>query len=307
MRIVISEFMDESALNGFPRTADILYDPDLVDDRARLLGELANADAIIVRNRTQVDRELIDAAPKLRAIGRLGVGLDNIDIKACEARRVAVLPATGANALSVAEYVIAVTLMLVRGAYFSNAAILDGKWPRNALIKGEISGRVMGLIGFGSVARTVAAHARALGMTIVAHDPYLSENAPAWDGVRRCDTLTLLEISDVVSLHVPLTKETHGLIDAQTLAVMKPTAILINTARGGIVDESALAGALKAGKLAGAALDVFKTEPLTQEAALVFKDVPNLILTPHIAGVTRESDIRVSAVTVANVRKTLAD
>ena len=306
MKVIVSEFMDEAALAGFGPQVDLTYDPSLVDNREALLAALPGAQALIVRNRTQVDQAVLDAAPDLRVVGRLGVGLDNIDMAACKARDVIVHPATGANTLSVAEYVISTTLSLLRGAYSSNDAMIAGQWPRNALIGLEASGRVMGLVGYGGIARAVADRARALGMTIAAYDPYLSEDDAAWAGARRCSIDELLGLADVVSLHVPLTDETRGLIDAQAIAGMKPGAIVINTARGGVVDEPALAAALREGRLGGAALDVFETEPLTAEAGAVFKDVPNLILTPHIAGVTDEGNIRVSAITVENVARELA-
>ncbi|MEO1423624.1 MAG: 3-phosphoglycerate dehydrogenase, partial [Pseudomonadota bacterium] len=155
--IVVTEFMDEAALEGVEPS--VLYDPTLVDDRDRMLAALASARAVIVRNRTQVDQALLDAAPDLCVVGRLGVGLDNIDLDACAARGVVVRPATGANTLSVAEYVISTAMTLVRGAYGSNAAMIAGTWPRGALIGGELSGRVMGLFGFGGIARAVAARA----------------------------------------------------------------------------------------------------------------------------------------------------
>ncbi|ATI41572.1 3-phosphoglycerate dehydrogenase [Pacificitalea manganoxidans] len=306
MKVIVSEFMDEAALAGFGPQVDLTYDPSLVDNREALLAALPGAQALIVRNRTQVDQAVLDAAPDLRVVGRLGVGLDNIDMAACKARDVIVHPATGANTLSVAEYVISTTLSLLRGAYSSNDTMIAGQWPRNALIGLEASGRVMGLVGYGGIARAVADRARALGMTIAAYDPYLSEDDAAWAEARRCSIDELLGLADVVSLHVPLTDETRGLIDAQAIAGMKPGAIVINTARGGVVDEPALAAALREGRLGGAALDVFETEPLTAEAGAVFKDVPNLILTPHIAGVTDEGNIRVSAITVENVARELA-
>ena len=302
--IVVSEFMDEAALAGFGDRG-VLYDPALVDDRVRLEGELGDARALIVRNRTRVDAALLDAAPGLRVIGRLGVGLDNIDLDACAARGIAVRPATGANALSVAEYVITAALVLTRGAFAANAAMLAGEWPRDALVGGEIAGRTLGLIGFGATARAVTERARALGMGVLAHDPSLAEDDPVWQEARPIGQDALLSSADVVSLHLPLTPETRGLIGSDAIAAMKPGAVLINTARGGIVDEPALAAALREGRLGGAALDVFATEPLTAEAAEVFRDVPNLILTPHIAGVTREGNARVSRVTVANVLEEL--
>lgn len=303
--IVVCEFMDEAALRGFPEAWRVRYDPTLVDDRPGLLAALASTDALIVRNRTQVDAELLAAAPNLLAVGRLGVGLDNIDLDECASRDVAVLPATGANTLSVAEYVVSVALQLVRPAYASNQAMISGDWPRNALIGGELSGRTMGLVGFGGIARAVAERVRYLGMTIAAYDPLLRDDDPAWNNATRLDLNALLETADVLSLHVPLTPETSNLIGADAIRRMKDTAILINTARGGVVDEPALADALRSNTIAGAALDVFASEPLTSQAGAVFAGLSNIILTPHIAGVTTEGNVRVSTLTVANVRRVL--
>lgn len=298
--------MDAAAVDGLRGDFDVLYDPGLVDDRARLLGELEGAAALIVRNRTQVDGALLDAAGGLRAVGRLGVGLDNIDLDACKARDVAVFPATGANATAVAEYVMAAALMLVRGAYRANSDMIAGVWPRTQLIGGELAGRTMGLVGLGQIAREVARRAAAFDMTLAAHDPFVAADDEIWDEVVNCELDDLLARSDVVSLHVPLTAETHGLIRQATIARMKPTAIVINSARGGVVDEAAVIAALCGGRLGGAALDVFAQEPLTTSGATAFSKVPNLLLTPHIAGVTEEANVRVSAVTAANVRRHLA-
>lgn len=304
MKIVVAEFMDADALAGLDAT--VLYDPDLVDDSDRLRVEIADADALIVRNRTQVSAELLAAAPRLRAVGRLGVGLDNIDLAACEARAVSVHPATGANTDSVAEYVIGAALTLVRGAFASRAAMLAGEWPRGRLGQGgEVGGRVMGLIGYGGIGRAVATRATALGMAVVGHDPQLAPDDPAWGTTGPLALDDLLACADVVSLHVPLVDATRHLIDAEALARMKPTAILVNTARGGVVNEAALADALRAGRLGGAALDVFETEPLTAEAARTFEGVPNLVLTPHVAGVTAEANGRVSRMTIENVMRAL--
>jgi (S)-sulfolactate dehydrogenase len=232
--------------------------------------------------------------PKLRVVGRLGVGLDNIDVAACKARSVKVIPATGANDLSVAEYVITSALMLLRGAYMRSADVAVGDWPRQAMMGRELAGKTIGLVGYGSIAREVAWRAHMMGMQIVAYDPYLMADHPGWQIARNVSLDAVLELSDVVSLHTPLTDATRNMIDAKALSGMKPDAILVNAARGGIVDETALAEALKADKLGGAALDVFETEPLTAEAGAKFKGLANLVLTPHIAGVTDESNERVS-------------
>jgi (S)-sulfolactate dehydrogenase len=303
--IVISEFMDDDVVARAFSGRDVLYDPKLVDRPDDLLSALADARALVVRNRTQVRPALLERAPRLRVVGRLGVGLDNIDVDACRSRGIAVHPATGANDVSVAEYVIGAMLLLLRGTWSATPAVVAGKWPRMSCIGREAAGRQLGLVGFGAIARETAARARALGMSVAAYDPHLPEGHVAWSSARRSDLAGLLAGSDVLSLHVPLTAETRRMIDAPRIAAMKRGAILVNAARGGIVDEAALAAALRSGQLGGAALDVFETEPLTAGAAQVFVDVPNLVLTPHIAGVTEESNVRVSEVTAAAVLRTL--
>lgn len=302
MKIIIAEFMDDAAVELLRRRFDVRYDPTLVDRRGELLAALADAAALIVRNRTRVDAELLAATPKLRVVGRLGVGLDNIAVAACGARGVEVIPARGANALAVAEYVITMTLMLLRGAYLSSAAVARGEWPRAKLSEGrETAGKTLGLVGFGGIGRLTAQLARSLGMRVLVHDPLLPADDSAWTdtGVHRRGLDELLAEADAVSLHVPFTEETRGLMDARRIALMKPQAVLINTARGGIVDETALARALVEGRLAGAALDVFEHEPLPAGSALA--EAPNLVLTPHIGGVTRESNARVSSLIAEQV------
>jgi len=306
--IVITEFMDEAAITEGLKGHDVVYDPKLVDKPEELASLLAGARAIIVRNRTQVRAPLLDAAPKLKVVGRLGVGLDNIDMLACAARSISVHPATGANDVSVAEYVITAALVLLRRAWFATDRVAAGTWPRNDLMGGEISGKTLGLVGFGAIARETAMRARALGMEVIAHDPFLKADDPAWArlGATPYELPALLREADVVSLHVPLTERTRGMIGTSALASMKRSAILINAARGGVVDEPTLVSALKGGVIAGAALDVFDEEPLKGEQAALFAGCPNLILTPHIAGVTEESNVRVSWVTVENVKRALA-
>jgi len=305
--IVISEFMEQAAVDHLAAGFDVLYDPNLFERTDDLCAALAPARALIVRNRTEVRDAVLAAGARLEAVGRLGVGLDNIDVEACAARGIAVLPATGANDVSVAEYVLATTMTLLRRAYASSTLVLQGDWPRERLIGHEIAGKQLGLVGFGSIARVVAAKARALDMVVSAYDPYVRKGEPSWLGVRYCASLEqLLAPADVVSVHVPLLPATRGMIDAEALAAMKRGALLINAARGGIVSEMALVEALRAGHLGGAALDVFEEEPLTAEGAQRFAGVPNLILTPHIAGRTAECDVRVSAVVAARVREALA-
>ena len=305
MKIVISEFMDDAAVDHL-RAAfgadNVRYDAKLVDQPAALAEAVADCDAFIVRNRTQVRGDLLAACGKACVIGRLGVGLDNIDVPACEARGMKVIPATGANALAVAEYVVGTAMMLRRASYQSTSDVASGKWPRNALSNGrETAGAMLGLIGFGSIGQLTGRIARAVGMSVIAYDPALPADHPAWSelAAARVSLDELIALSDVVSLHVPLVDSTKNLFDAARIAKMKPGAILINTARGGIVDDAAVAAALRSGALGGAAIDVFTNEPLP--ASTVFDGCPNLVLTPHIAGVSAEANVRVSSMIAAAV------
>ena len=304
--VVISEFMDQVSVDGLANEFDVLYDPNLVDHAEDLAAAVADARGLIVRNRTQVRGALLEAAGALQVVGRLGVGLDNIDLDACKQRAVMVYPATGANDAAVAEYVITTAMILMREAYAAGAEVIAGAWPRQRCMGREVGGKVLGLVGFGGIARETAQRARALGLRIMAHDPFVAETDAAWKGVERLELDRLMANADIVSLHLPLTDDTRGLLDAQMIARMKMGAVLINTARGGIVDEDAVAESLRAGHLGGAAFDVFETEPVTAVAGARFAGIVNLVLTPHIAGVTQESNVRVSAVTAENVRNVLS-
>lgn len=308
MKIVISEFMLDSSVARLAAHHEVLHDATLVDRPADLLQAAADADALIVRNRTQVRGELLAAMQRCKVIGRLGVGLDNIDMDACRERGIHVAPATGANARAVAEYVVAMALLLLRGAFLMSERVASGVWPRAALTGGfEVQGRTLGIVGFGSIGQTTAALAHQLGMQVLACDRQGTRGGAATtpeSGAALCSLAALLAASDVVSLHVPLTAETRGLIGTTELAAMRRGAALINVARGGVVDESALAQALCSGHLRGAALDVFADEPLPAGSVLV--GVPNLVLTPHIAGTTVESEQRVGNLVADRVLASLA-
>ncbi len=305
-RIVITEFMDEPAVARLRERHDVLHDAALVDDLPRLVHEAASCDALIVRNRTQVRGALLAALARCRVVGRLGVGLDNIDLDGCAAKGIEVIPATGANALSVAEYVIGTALVLLRGIAFATPTVASGAWPRAALSTGrEIRGKVLGLVGLGSIGQSTARHGRAMGMEVVAFDSVLGPDDTAFAavGARYATLDDVVRAADVVSLHVPLVDATRGLFDAARIAAMKQGAVLVNTARGGIVDEVAVAQALKDGHLGGAALDVFGAEPLPRSPH--FDGCPNLILTPHVAGVTLEANERVSSLIAQRVLQAL--
>jgi len=304
MKILIPELIHPQSLKRLCAEHEVVFDPALFMRHAELLTQAQDAHAIIVRARTQVRGDLLDALRECSAVGRLGVGLDNIDVQACQARGIEVIPAIGANARSVAEYVITCALLLLRYSHYSvSSALGDGQWIRPAKPEGyEVAGRTLGLIGFGSIGQLAGRLASRLDMHIVAHDPSLRSASIDFE----CQMLSLEEVlacSDVVSLHVPLLPETRGLINAHRLSLMKPGAVLVNAARGGIVDEAALARALAKGHLRAAALDVFEDEPLPSGSVL--ERTPNLLLTPHVAGVTADSELRVGELVVDRVLQIL--
>ena len=306
-RIVVSEFVGEPFLDLLREKHDVHYDPDLYGNRGDLLASISAAQAILVRNRTRIDQELVNAARELVVVGRLGVGLDNIDMPACAAAGIIVKPAIGANAVSVAEYVLGAMLTLVRPVFGMTGSMVAGEWPRQGHAFGtEISGKTLGLLGFGAIARHVARRAAAFDMEIIAHDPFIPADDPVWKQAERVSFNDLLQRADILTVHTPLTDDTRHLIGSAALDLMKPTAVVINTSRGGVVDETALASALRSGTIAGAALDVFSAEPLGPEPASRFAGIDNLVLTPHVAGNTKESVDRVAEVTVANVLEVLA-
>ena len=292
--ILITEFMDESAVDLLKRKYNVYYDSSLAEDSNSLVKLINKMKALIVRNKTLVTRELIENAPNLTCVGRLGVGLDNIDLNACEEQNITVYPALGANSHSVAEYVICASMLLLRKAYFKKNEMIAGNWPRQESSGSEVYGKTLGLIGFGDIAQKTRDLALGLGIKTVAYDPYLDKDSNVWKETKNLPLDNLLSISDIISLHIPLSKETKNLIDEQKLRLIKNSAVIINTSRGGIIDENSLAKLLKENKIGGAALDVFIKEPINKVNAKKFEGLDNIILTPHIGGVTKESNERVS-------------
>ncbi len=292
--ILITEFMDEDAINLLKKKYDVYYDISLAEDSNSLVKLINKMKALIVRNKTLVTRELIENAPNLTCVGRLGVGLDNIDLNACEEQNITVYPALGANSHSVAEYVICASMLLLRKAYFKKNEMIAGNWPRQESSGSEVYGKTLGLIGFGDIAQKTRDLALGLGIKTVAYDPYLDKDSNLWKETKNLLLDNLLSISDIISLHIPLSKETKNLIDEKKLRLIKNSSVIINTSRGGIIDENSLAKLLKENKIGGAALDVFSKEPINKVNAKKFEGIDNLILTPHIGGVTKESNERVS-------------
>jgi len=305
--IVITEFLEPGAVDILKQSFKVHWDPELWNKRDELERLVRDLPGLIVRNRTPVDKALLDLAPRLKVVGRLGVGLDNIDVKACEARSIEVCSARGANATSVAEYAIAMAMILLRRrAYLDTHRLVAGEWPREELGRGlELAGKRLGIIGLGSIGGTTARKARALDMRVTAFDPYLPDEHENWNVAQKVTFAELLATSDVITVHCPLNAETRGMIGAKELARVRRGAVLINSARGGIVDEAACAAALRTGPLAAAALDVFDYEPIRSEAGKLFAGIPNVVLTPHISGVTAEANHRVSLMTVESVAAVL--
>jgi len=303
--IVITEFMHKQSVADLSRDFDVHYEPTLGMDPVGLRKFLRRAIAIIIRDRTVIDIPLIAQAYQLRVIGQLGVPSDNIDMPSCEAHGIAIVRAPDAMADAVGEYVIAAAMILMRGVFYSSRDVATGQWPRGLLVGREIGGRTLGLVGLDFGARAAALRARALGMEVVGWDPLLKENHPAWAEVERLGFEDLMARADIVSVHLPPRAELRGRLDAAALNRMKTGSVLISVGASGVVDEAAVANMLSIGKLRGAALDGFESEPLSPEACMVFAGVPNLILTPRVADLTLESHLRSSESIVGKVRGVL--
>jgi len=305
--IVISEAMDLRAVESLKCDFEVVYDPDLVNRPSEIVALVDNALALIVRNQTQVNSSILEKARKLKALGRLGVGLDNIDLIACKSKGVEVFLATGANTTSVAELVIGAMIALVRKAFLLTEDVKLGKWPRLELGGREVMGLSLGFIGFGAISRAVASRAQCLGMDLYGTDPFVSYSDPIWVeyGVKPLSFVNLLKVSDVITIHVPLEKSTEYLIDQMAIESMKTGAVLINTSRGRIVSEIDMISALHSGKLSGAFLDVFENEPVIKGSR--FDGVPNLILSPHIGAMTEQGNARVSKMVAENISNFLKE
>ena len=292
--ILITEFMDLNAVKKLQQEFEVLYKPELADTQNKIPSFLKNIKALIVRNRTKVNCDLLNNGPNILCIGRLGVGLDNIDIEVCKKKNISVYPAIGANTRSVVEYVITSSMILLRGAYKYKPEMINGEWPRQNANGNEVLGKTIGLIGFGEIAQETNKIAQLFGMKTQAYDPFINENNDLWKQTKKVELDYLLQTSDIISLHIPLTDKTYHLIDKEKLNLIKPNSVIINASRGGTIDEVELCKKLKEKKILGAALDVFEDEPLKKSKSVIFENIENLILTPHIAGVTKEANVRVS-------------
>jgi D-3-phosphoglycerate dehydrogenase / 2-oxoglutarate reductase len=272
-------------------------------DRSKLLSALADADAVIVRSATKVDAEALAHAPRLRVVARAGVGLDNVDVEAATAAGVMVVNAPSSNIVSAAEHAVALLLCTARNIPQATVSLKAGQWKRSAYTGVEVLDKVAGIIGLGKVGALVADRLGAFGMRIIACDPYLSAERAAELGVRLVSLDELLAESDFISVHLPKNAETLGLIGERELAQVKPSVRIINAARGGILDEDALLKALTEGRVAGAGLDVYATEPCTDSPLL---QLDNVVCTPHLGASTHEAQEKAGTQVARSVQLALA-
>jgi D-3-phosphoglycerate dehydrogenase len=289
MRILVAEPLAREGI-------DLLRAHHEVDERIGLSREelraiLPDYDALVVRSQVKVDAELVAAGSRLVVIGRAGVGVDNVDLDAATRAGITVVNAPTGNTIAAAEHTLALLFGLARRLAPADASVRRGEWKRSAFTGVELRGKVLGIIGLGKIGQALADRARGLEMTVIAHDPYVAAETAALHGVELVGLDDLLRRADVVSVHVPLTRQTRRLIDRRALALMKPGAFLLNVARGGIVDEAALAEALRSGHLGGAGIDVFEEEPPVGSPLL---DAPNTLLTPHLGASTAEAQVAVA-------------
>ncbi|WP_297522027.1 hydroxyacid dehydrogenase [Thermococcus sp.] len=289
MKVLVAAPLHEKAIEVLEKAGfEVVYEE--YPDEERLIELVKDVEAIVVRSKPKVTRRVIEAAPKLRVIGRAGVGLDNIDLEAAKERGIKVVNSPGASSRSVAELVFGLLLAVARKIAFADRKMREGVWAKKQCMGIELEGKTMGVIGFGRIGYNVAKIANAFGMRVLLYDPYPNEERAREVGGTFASLEDLLKESDVVTLHVPLVDATYHLIDEERLKLMKPTAILINAARGAVVDNNALVKALQEGWIAGAGLDVYEEEPLPKDHPLTRLD--NVVLTPHIGASTEEAQMR---------------
>lgn len=307
MNVLITELMWEDGitiLNDARFTVD--YQPELVHDREKLLNIIPAYDALIVRNQTIVDEELLNKASKLKAVGRLGVGLDNINVESLRERKISLIVPRNANATSVAEFVIGAMMDATRNISEASRSVKNGNWDRKLFTGEELSGKTLGLFGLGEIANRVVKRANAFAINVIGFDPFVGENdyIVAENGVKLFSSLEeLLSKSDFVSIHVPLTPETKNVFHEDMFSVMKSNAVIINSSRGGIINEHDLVSAIKTNQIRGAYLDVLEVEPVQADSPLL--EVEQIKITPHIAGLTEQSQERISTSVASEIVKVL--
>jgi len=301
IKILITEFINQNSLDNLKKKFDVKYEEKLCENKLELEKIIKEYDGLIVRNKTQVNSDILKNASKLKFIGRLGVGLDNIDTEYCKNKDIHVQPATGMNADSVAEYVVSSSMSLIKKIPMFHSGTIKGEWPRTTIKSTEINQKNLGIIGFGTIGKKVAEYSSKNGLKILAYDPYIKEINDKEIDAKLSGLNEIYEKSDIISIHLPLTDETKNMINKSSFSQMKNNPIIINTSRGGIINESDLINAYHENIISGFALDVFENEPIESEFYNKIKPGMNCILTPHISGVTTESNIRVSNFIVKKV------
>ena len=289
-KVLISDKMDPNAAKIFEERG---CDVDVITGETpeQLIARIGEYDGLAIRSSTKVTQAVLDAASNLKAVGRAGIGVDNVDIPAASAKGVVVMNTPFGNSITTAEHAIALMFALARQIPEANAQTQDGKWPKNDFMGVEVTGKTLGLIGAGNIGSIVASRSIGLKMKVVAYDPFLTPERAVEMGVEKADLDTLLARADFITLHTPLTDETRNILSAANLAKTKKGVRIVNCARGGLIDEAALAEGLKSGHIAGAALDVFQTEP-AKESPLF--GLPNFICTPHLGASTTEAQVNVA-------------
>ena len=296
-RILVTDKIHEAAIEEAKKFAEVDLAYGISSEE--LKNKISRYDALIVRSRTKVTREIIENAKNLKIIGRAGVGLDNIDLKAAKEKGIEVVNSPEASTISVAELTIGSLIALLRKIPEAHFSVKSGKWEREKFMGNELYGKTLGIVGFGRIGREVALRANAFGMKVLVYDPNITEEDAKEYNCHYTPFEELLASADIITLHVPLTDKTRGLINASRIKLMKDNAILLNFSRGEVVDEEALYKALKDGKLKGAALDVFSKEPPKSSKLL---ELDNVVLTPHIGASTEEAQLEAGLVVVEKIR-----
>ena len=292
--ILITEFMNEDSVNLLKKNFNVNYNKTMFESEEKIKKEISNCEAIIVRNKTQLQKSILDNALNLKFVGRLGVGLDNIDKEYCEKKNIHVQTATGMNADSVAEYVIGSSLYLIKNIILFDNNTKKGLWPRSSFTSNELKDKIFGLIGFGTIGKKVCKLAQSFGAKVISYDPYINSNLENEFNLKFTTFDEVIKTSNIISIHVPLNEETKNLINSNVFNKMSKKPILINTSRGSIVNEKDLIDTYKNKNISGFALDVFGKEPVEDNFYKQIDDTFNCILTPHISGVTQESNKKIS-------------
>ncbi len=299
MKILVTDEVAEEALNLLKEKHEVTFEELRRDDLAREIGKY---NALMVRSATKVTKDIIEKAENLKVIGRAGIGVDNIDVKAASEKGIYVVNSPTGTTRSVAELTFALMFALARKIHIADKTMKQGEWAKKKLKGIELLGKTLGLIGSGNIAQEVAKIANCLGMKVLVYSPHCTEEKARKMGAELKTIEEIFSQSDFISLHIPKTDETYHMISEKLLSLMKPTAYLINVARGGVVDEEALYKFLKEGKIAGAAIDVYEKEPPEENP---FASLDNVVLTPHIGASTKEGQVRAGIICAEQILKVL--